>query len=343
MNKLDLFSDVSVIPETNSRVWNAYLDLYDSHIAPTSDIEILMTENGIGIYRDPLTDNPHYSWALLGTHPHPVLPFTANNLLTQVPKIAKLLETNAEGSCFLTDTFIPTGYIPAPEKTPEIIWLNSPVARIYDRFEDYQDSLSGKRRKQMRRLYEQYNEDSGFRFDFSATTLTNAEIDYILENTKKRWVDETPYALVQVLWSLAVAKALPDAARFMRVYTNDALAFINTYIIRESFITSQSTTRNEELFFSGLGVLIDFKTIEFLSGQDEIKYLDPTCRTGIDDPENIGIAKREVVNTDILRPLIAVGDTRLETLENAQGIPYYNTHKAAWNIPTQQTIYGKPA
>ena len=91
---------------------------------------------------------------------------------------------------------------------------------------------------------------------------------------------------------------MPGSARFMRVYCDGALVYFNSYVIRRGTITSQATCRKEGDNFSGLGVMIDFKTIETLTGQAALDTLDPTCMTGIVDPGSILVAKREVVNAE---------------------------------------------
>jgi hypothetical protein len=269
---------------------------------------------------------------------HPTLPFTAEQLVTRSRDIFEtFIGDGIPEPTIVTETFDLQG---PPVHAEKFLWINSPRARIHDKFESYVEGLSAPRRKQLRRLFRTYDEDPAFRFDFSNRCPDNAELDWVIEHTNKRWGEEWNYALVQSLWPIAVASVMPDRARFMRVYNQDKLAFINSYIVRDEFLLSQATCRNEDLFFSGLGVMIDFKTIETLSGNAEgIRHLDPTCRVSAEEySESIVIAKREVVNEDHAKPLMLAG----YNLPEIEGAPILDGRKG-WITPPQALAIGKVA
>ncbi|MCY1010802.1 hypothetical protein OV079_35610 [Nannocystis pusilla] len=113
----------------------------------------------------------------------------------------------------------------------------------------------------------------------------------------------------------------PGQALFMRVYAGDVLAYFNGYLVRGEIITSQSTSRDLELQHDGLGVVIDLKAIaRLVEAFPAVRRLDPTCRTGLDDPPSIGVAKRKVVNENAYKPVLLVGATPPEC---AAGLPYF--------------------
>jgi len=335
MHDLGLFTADNPVPELNSRVWTHYLDLYDHHIGASDGIEIIAATKGCGVYWDPLTDMGGYTWALLGPISHPVLPLTQDALVAAVEE----LNTLCGDKPIMTETFVPAD---GCTENVRFAWASSPRARIHDKFEDYVMSLSGKRRKQMNRLYRDYATPD-FQFDFSSHGADAAELDFIIRHTQARWgKDEAPYALVQVLFPLAAAKIVPSAVRFMRVYHKGELVFFNSYIVRGDVMTSQSTTRSDAVFFSGLGVMIDFKAIEMLAGDPVIRYLDPTCRTGVHDPEQIEVAKREIINDNCIKPFLAAGSAHqiAEFSDPPPAIPYFDGRKG-WQLPCVAEILGK--
>lgn len=341
MEKLRLFSTEHIVPDCNSLVWRAYLDLYETHLGGTDKLQIVCTPGGLGFYLDPLEVTDWHSWALLGPISHPTLPFTAEQLVTRSRDIFEtFIADGIDAPCIVTETFDLLG---PPSHENHFLWINSPRARIHDDFEAYASGLTASRRKQMRRLFRTYNKDPDFRFDFSARTPNTAELDFIIAQTKKRWEADWDYALVQSLWPIAVSMIQPSSARFMRVYYKNELAFINAYIVRDTVLLSQSTCRNEDMFHSGLGVMIDFKAIETLSGAGTtLRHLDPTCRTcAIEECESIVIAKREVVNEDNAKPLFMAG-YELPLSDIGAETPHL-CPKKGWVLPSATSVIGKAA
>lgn len=333
LTRLGLVSDAADVPEFNTAFWREYLALYRTHIGDPADIECVVSPQGAGFYRDPLAEAAHYSWALLGPVSHVPVPFGAAALVALGDEIAATFATDGIPDFIVQTDSFSFADTPAAADVRYFAWLHSPQAAIATNLDSYAQSLTASRRKQMRRLYRTYNDDPAFRFELSGRLPDSAEIDFILRNCRARWGIDEHYALVQVLWAVAAGRARPEAARFMRVYCRDRLVFLNTYLVRGDTIVAQSTTRGEGEMFSGLGTMIDFKTIETLSGSPAIRFLDPTCRTGLDDPESIGVAKREVVTTDRLRPLLLMG-------EAAPSLPYYKAG-AGWIVPPAAEPLGR--
>ena len=330
MKSRGLFSETPAVPEWNTRFWDMYFGLYKTYIGDPAAIECVVSENGAAFYRDPLAGREDYNWALLGPVSHPPVPFTAAALAAMAGEIAAAFADDAQ-ALIQTDTFaFQNDAVPG---SLHFIIANSPQAAILHDFAAYAESLRPERRKQLRRLYRTYNDDPAFRFTLSLDGPTHAELDFIIAQTQARWGEDASYALPQALWSAAAAMVLPPSARFMRIYAGDRLVFFNSYLLRGDTIISQSTTRDEDNFFSGLGTMVDFKTIEILCGSD-IRFLDPTCRTCLEDTESIGVAKREVVNRDRKRPMLRIGADRLE------GQPCYDP-VSGWIAAPDAAIIGR--
>ena len=337
MERLGLFTADDAVPEFNMMAWRAYLTLYDAHITGAKDIEVVATPSGMGFYRDPLNEVESFGWALAAPISHVPVPFDAGRIIDGAAEVAQTFADDGYPDALIITDSMMLKTPPDPDQAAYFLWLNSPVAKIHADFEEYVAALKAKRRTQMRRLYRDYNERPDIRFDFSARPLTAAERDYVLKQTLLRWgAEDMGYALTQVLWPIAVADTIPHAARFMRVYQGDTLIFLNSYIQRGDTLYSQSTTRNEEIFMSGLGAMIDFKAIEILSGQTDIAFLDPTCRTCLEDNDTISIPKREIVTCDARKPLLQIGCGRDVPLAQ----PCYIQ---GWQLPTEMMVIGKAA
>jgi hypothetical protein len=306
------------------------------------DLQIVLTPEGLGFYKDPLDAQTIYTWALLGAICHPILPFSPHRLTACLNQTLEVFaRAGITEPTIVTETF-ELKASPEPERTGSFLWINSPRARIYGTFDTYVSSLSSSRRQQMRHLFDCYAESKGFRFEFSDRIPDTKETDFILENLGRRWgMTDTPYAVVQNLWPIAVSAVMPDRSRFMRVYYKGVLAFLNAFILRDDVIIAQSTCKNTELSFDGLGVAIDFKAIQLLSGRDSrICHLDPTCRmTVLDDAPNIGIAKRKVVNENAHKRTFLAG-YGLPALD----VPYPHLDPVKhWVIPEAPVVIGRPA
>ena len=321
-------------PELCTAVWRAYLALYAAHAGSVQDIDIIATEDGFAVYRDPLMGEETWTWALTGPLSHPILPWRAAQIIAAAPRLADALAAaDIAAGDLVTDSFDMLSPASA-EEARHFVWVNSPVATFGPTFDLYVENLAAPRRKQARRLLRHYDDDPAFQFDFSDRPPDSREFDFIAGNTHRRWgADEAPFALAQTLWVMATAQAMPHAARFMRVYHSGRLVFFNSYVIRRGVMTSQATCRSEADMFSGLGVLMDFKVIQLLTGNGAITALDPTCMTGIVDPGSILVAKREVVNTESRKPLLVLGNARVP------GAP--RLENGAWQLPDELLMVGR--
>lgn len=339
LERQGLFSSASPIPEHNTDVWKVYLELYDAHVGASQDTEIIVTPEGLGLYRDPLDDRGIYTWALSGPICHPILPFSPVQLLERASSIFETFERDGiTEPSIVSETFeVLDGAEPGWET--HFVWLNSPRARIPGDFAAYTSSLSSSRRHEMRRLFDSFSESEGFVFEFTDRCPGTQELDFILKNLALRWgADDLAFALVQSLWMIAVSTRMPERARYMRVYYKGQLAFLNGFILRDEVIIAQSTCKNEELRVSGLGTVIDFQAIRMLCGS-HIRYLDPTCRTSVIETGSIEVAKRKVVNDDACKPVFLAG-YRLPALDAAYA---HLDPVRGWIIPEIHTVVGKPA
>lgn len=344
LERRGLFSPSAPIPEQNTTVWAAYFDLYQQHIGSLQDVSIVVTPEGLGFYHDPLVEDPlgsHvYAWALVGAICHPILPFSPATIIASADSILDTFSRcGIPRPAIITESFEMSAP-PSPREENHFLWLNSPRAAFHADFQTYAASLSSSRRHHLRRLTERFSTAAGFTFDFSDDRPGSGEIDFMLTNLQRRWgAGDMGYALLQTLWPISVAAVMPERARFMRVRHQGVLSFLNSFILRDDVIIAQATCKNEDMSFDGLGIYIDFKTIELLSGRGPIRRLDPTCRTGAGAPETIEIAKRKVVNEDARKPVFLAGHD-LPALEVTY--PHFAPGRG-WVVPEAPIVTGRPA
>ena len=343
LERRGLFSPSAPIPEQNTRVWAAYFELYQHHIGGLEDVSLVVTPEGLGFYHDPLVEDPlggHvYAWALVGAICHPILPFSSATIIDSAESVLDAFaRCGITRPAIVTETF-ETSAPPSPREESHFLWLNSPRAEFRTDFQSYAASLSSSRRHHLRRFTERFSAAAGFTFDFSDERPDSGEVDFMLTNLHRRWgADDMGYALLQTLWPMAVAAVMPGRARFMRVRHKGVLSFLNSFILRDDVIIAQATCKNEDMSFDGLGIYIDFKTIEVLSG-GPICHLDPTCRTAAGAPETIEIAKRKVVNENARKPVFLAGYD-LPALEVAY--PHFAPGRG-WIVPETPVVTGRPA
>lgn len=325
MTRLGLFSADAEAPEHDPRVCAAVVRLHAELLGVALDVPIVAVPGGLGFYRDPLAPDGPLGWALLGAVSHPAVPLTGPQIVAAGPEIAATVAAAGLGElAVVTDTFAPAGVAdPSQPWANKLAWMSSPRARLDLDFAAYLASLTTDRRRTARELLRKFDETAGFRFELSPTPPSAAELDFVVTQLTRQWGEDANYALAQHLWPLAVAEVRPAQALFMRVYAGDALAFLNGYLIRGEVITSQSTSRNLELRHDGLGVVIDLKAIaRLLKINAPVRHLDPTCRTGLDDPPSIEVAKRKVVNENSYKPVLLVG---APAQASAAGLPHFDT------------------
>jgi len=342
LERRGLVSAGARVPEHDTEVWRTYLDLYASLVADPRDIPIVLTPEGLGLYRDPLGgEHDPYVWAPMGAICWPTLPLPPAQLVAAMSRVLEAFDAvGIAEPTIVTETFDMVGP-PDPALDDRFVWLSSPRARFADGFEAYTTSLTKDRRQQLRRLFERYSEAEGFSFELSTRGPDSGELDFIVENLERRWgADDAPFALVQSLWATAIARVMPERARFMRVRVRDELAFINGFVVKDELIVSQCTCKNEGLQFDGLGTLVDFAVIRALCrAPSGIRRLDPTCRLSLFDPPSIEVAKRKVVNENARHPLLLAGH-RLPSLEPP--VPHLDPVRG-WVIPETLAVLGRPA
>ena len=262
------------------------------------------------LYLDPFdAEREGLNWALSTSVVDIPLSVTFDEFLSDCPALCSAIEAAGLDKPALTDSFMFADLYPAAEQLTAngLIGLNSPVAKIHGDFSGYLESLTSERRKKFRRAEEEFS-GSGLRFELSNQTLSDAEFVFVVDNLKKKWGEDYLYALCQTLWSLAVSRNTPQNVYFMRVYDGDRLVFLQTMIARGQTMVCQSIVKDEETHYNGIAAYTDFQCVKALSGGGFL-YFDPSCRTGLNDPESIGIAKRATVNQNLVKPIFCAGKT----------------------------------
>lgn len=309
MTRLGLYRADAPAPECDPRVWAAFFALHERLAGDLARAAVVAIPGGLGLYRDPLGDDGSYGWAPLGAISHPALPHTAAQL---VALAAEILPTFASDGIaapqIITDTFVTAGP-PAPALERRFVWMRSPRARLGSGgFSGYLESLPSARRKAARQLLARFAARPDVCFDLSDRPLDERELEFVVEQLTQHWQDDARYAVAQTLWPLAVAKVRPQQALFMRASVAGRLVLLNGFVVRDEVIVSQSTCRDLTWCPDGLGVAVDLKAIEALCERSSgPRLLDPTCRTGLDDPPSIEVAKRKVVNEDAHKPILLAG------------------------------------
>ncbi len=308
MARLGLYRVDAPAPECDPRVWAAFFALHGRFAGDLARAPVVALPGGLALYRDPLADCDTYGWAPLGAISHPTLPHPTTQI---VALAAEILPTFARDGIsepqIITDTFEPAGP-PAPALERHFVWMRSPRARLGGGFSGYLESLPSARRKAARQLLARFAARPDVCFDLSERPPDGRELEFIVEQLTQQWADDARYAVVQSLWPLAVAQVRPRQALFMRASVAGRLVLLNGFIVRDEVIVSQSTCRDVARCPDGLGVAVDLKVIEALGERaDGPRFLDPTCRTGLDDPPSIEVAKRKVVNEDACKPILLAG------------------------------------
>ena len=294
-----VFSDDALSPECDPRVMCEFYKRLRAAFPDEPESEIILLQGKYGFTRDYIDDERRgLNWA--GSTPLVDLDIGAS-----FAEFAADLPSLQASDIILTDTFsFQDGFGNLSTPIKNIVRLHSPVAKIDTGFDAYLESLTTERRKKYRRMVSDF-ERTPLRFEVSNTPLATYELDFVRSNLEKKWGEAAGYAYRQTLWSVAVQKYRPQQSLICRVYDGNDLVFIQTMIVKGRRVICQSITKNEDRFFSGLAAMTDFECIKALCGKYDV--FDPSCRTGIDDPESIGIAKRATVNMDCIKPLLVLG------------------------------------
>lgn len=317
MERTGLFFASAENCEHDPRVWRHFFKACQDRVQFQVEDTVSVHLGKYGFCYEPLDeDRPGLNFALVTPMVDPFLPVTWDQFIKDLPTLQESVAGNIPHNV-VTDTF---GTLDGfGVSNPHTIRLNSPVAAIKPGFAQYLESLNGKRRKKHRHLLQDFDSPD-FRFELSNAPLTTAEIDFAESHLNRRWGDDAPYALIQTLWSQSCATIRPEKALFMRVYNKDLLIFVQTLLIRGGGVYCQSIFKNEDVFFDGIAPYTDFKCIEALCGSPH-GFLDPSCRSSLDDPASIGIAKRATVNCNITKPLLVLGGSLPENVAEALSSP----------------------
>jgi hypothetical protein len=325
MKDKNLFSDNAAFPEHNTTILADFFARlapynYDALSAP-----VTVALDKYALWFDPMdTQRVGKNWALSTSMVDFTLPVTRAEFFTDRDALSAELADEK----IMTDTFaFLDGYLLPSETALPLSALNSPVATFGTNFEDYVEGLSQERRKKYRRFVKDFDE-YGVTFSLSDTSLNQTEIDFAYTNLASKWgPDGALFAYSQTLWAQSIAVVMPGTALFMRVTDNDKLVFVQTILRRHGGYYAQSIFKDQESFYDGIAPYTDFKTIEALCAKGP-SFFDPSCRTGLEDPESIGIAKRATVNKDVIKPVFLAG--------HALPVPFID-------YATTATLHGKAA
>lgn len=302
-SKSGFFDESSPFPENDSRVQLEFLRLcreaFPGEAEPVIDVYA-----GYGFYRDTVDyERTGKAFALATPVIDGCIGVSAARLIGDMQALQNaVLEA---GDVILTDSFSCTdGY--DLSRSENIIRMNSPVADIAMPFAAYLDSLTSERRKKYRRLVLDF-EAHTLDFNLGGDGLTSEEMEMIYSWLGAKWGEEAGYAFRQTLWAKAVQAFRPAQSFVMRVTDKGEPVFFQTMIVKYGHVYCQSIAKNEDKFYSGLAAYTDFKCIEAMCGKPEFHTFDPSCRTSLEDPESIGVAKRATVNRNCVKPLLAIG------------------------------------
>ncbi len=312
--KAGLYRNDAPAPENDPRVLRAYYDLVRKEYPQDGEGEVRLYLGKYGFYRDWIDDErAGMNWAMSTPLVDIQMPFSWPEFQTDLPALRDAVLADRADKV-LTDSFTFTdGFGDLSGRTENIVRLNSPYADISMNFESYLDSLTSERRKKYRRAASDF-EQTNLRFEVTNEGLSAAEMDIIRENIAIKWESEAGYSFRQFLWAMAVQKVRPEQLLLLRVKDGDKTVFWQTMIVKGESIYCQSIAKDETIFYNGLAAFADLKCVEALCSKKH-RIFDPSCRTGFDDPESIGIAKRATVNKNCVKPLLVIGDNFMPGVE----------------------------
>lgn len=318
MSKGGYFSESTPYPELDPAAWRNFFAFRTEYpvLAEIEETQTYLFLEKYGFFFDPQDDERKgMNWNLSTSIIDLALPVTTKEFLQNKSALLQSIAAEDQSPLILTDTFMTLDGYPDESAVAEegLVMLNSPVAEFYPTFAAYIESLNSVRRKKFRRLEKDY-EAKPLRFELSQDPLSAAEMEFVKDNLEKRWGRDYLYALCQTLWSVAVSTQNGRNVWFMRVYDQDRLVFLQSLIGKGDTIYCQSIVKDEESHYDGIAAYTDFECIRALNGKG-FRFFDPSCRTGLEDPESIGIAKRATINKNRIKPVFIAGRDASETLE----------------------------
>ncbi|PZQ46273.1 MAG: hypothetical protein DI551_05470 [Micavibrio aeruginosavorus] len=299
-----VYSEEAPCPENDPRVVKKFIELVKAQTPDEPEAQIIVLAEKYGYYFDAI-DTGREGANVAGSSS--LIDISINVPYAEFIKDLPRIREEASET-ILTDSFsFADGYGNGGDIIDNLVWLNSPVAGLDLPFEAYLESLTSERRKKYRRSVADF-EKTNLTFEMSDRGLSTTELDFIQANLVKKWGEDADYAYRQTLWFKAVQDIRPEQTLVMRVTDQDRLAFIQTMIVKGQSVYCQSIAKDEENFFNGLAAYTDFECIKALCGNPSYAIFDPSCRTSLDDPESIGIAKRATVNRNCVKPILAIGN-----------------------------------
>lgn len=313
----------AIYPEHNAKVWDSFFSYRQDFpdMQDCMDVPVTLALGRYAFAPDPFdTERDGLNWALSASVVDFPIQSTFSQFKSDINALRDILDIPV-----VTDSFMFLDGYGTPDYASDLVGLNSPVAKFEQNFSVYLDTLTSERRKKFRRSDEELKPHS-FRFELSQTPISEKEFDWIVTNLKARWGDDYLYALMQTIWSIAVSRHYGDRFYVMRVYDKNNIVFMQTLIVRNNSIMCQSIVKDESVSFNGIASYTDFQCVMALSGRG-FTVFDPSCRTGLNDPESIGIAKRATVNFNVVKPILITGQAvpaqvqKLLADESVQGKP----------------------
>lgn len=303
MTTRGLFSDDAPFAEHSPAILHAFFNSMRRYDYDGLSVPVTCLMDRYGFFIDAI-DNERIgiNWANSTWMVDTTLAVSREQFMADLPALRDALGDQP----VMTDTFaFINGFL--PEGTAhDITALYSPVARFDGNYETYVESLSQERRKKYRRFVKDFD-TYALTFSLTDEPLTSAELSFAWDQLSAKWgEDSAQFAFAQTIWAHAVSQARPIDVLFMRVRDKDRLVFVQTVLKRRGGWVTQSIFRDNETFYDGIAPYTDFKTIEALCTKGP-SYLDPSCRTGFEDPDSIGIAKRATVNDNFLKPVFLAG------------------------------------
>ncbi len=296
-----IFKEDAAVPECDPRVLNEYNKLVRAEYPKDEEAPITMFCGKYGFHRDATdAERTGLAWALST----PLVDACIGVSFDEFNKDLPALNEELSGDVIISDTFsFNDGF---GNQNINIVCMHSPIADITTNFDAYLESLTTERRKKYRRMVADF-EKTPLTFKLSSDPITDDEIKFVRDNLTAKWGDEAGYAFRQTLWAKAVQTIRPNQILVMRVYDGDAMIFIQTMVVKDESVICQSITKDEAKFYSGLAAMTDFECIKALCDKPSFKVFDASCRTGLTDPESIGVAKRATVNKNCIKPILAIG------------------------------------
>lgn len=303
MTAKGLFAHGAPFPEHDPGILHSFFTAMRAYDYDGGNVPVTIAADIYGFFRDALDDDrTGINWALSTWMVDVTLPVSRAQFMHDAPAVRAALGDEP----VMTDTFaFLDGYLPL-DAAPALPALYSPIAVFGGDYNAYIEGLTQERRKKYRRFAKDF-ETYGLDFSLTDQPLTEAELSFGWDQLFAKWGDYSAlFAFAQTLWVQSISHTRPNDTLFMRVRDKGRLVFVQTVLKRRGGWYTQSIFKDNDAHYDGIAAYTDFKTIEALCAQGP-SFLDPSCRTGLEDPESIGVAKRATVNTNVVKPVFLSG------------------------------------